>query len=317
MLGRHRLIDVAPLRPLTEQSPMLAFLSREPRGARIADARFRNLPMFVGLAPLSAYRTLNLPAAEKLTELACGSLSDPSVRQALRATGTSLRVLDPMENRIERVLERVLKRTSEPLETIQDPVLAGWIFGSDWVAEQKPWVQTFTIWRSKDPPARAWLVPSSAIPNNSAVLDDWPGDPSVQSREILALFDSAHSLEVDCSRPEDWTISIEDAERGWVIVSQLSDPQWQAHWSGLDGQGEIDRPILPTFRIGNELGGWQRVKVPGPGRWTLRLHYEARDIAEGLAISIVAWVSWIFVAIVTAVRTVYGRFAPRQLQTEA
>ena len=106
MLGRHRLIDVAPLRPLTEQSPVLARLSREPRGSRIAIDQPRNLPMLFGLAPVSAYRTLNLPAVGKLTELAFGPLSEPSVRRALRATGTSLRVLDPIENRIERVLKR-------------------------------------------------------------------------------------------------------------------------------------------------------------------------------------------------------------------
>jgi len=305
MLGRHRLIDVAPLRPLTEQSPVLARLSQEPRGARIADARFRNLPMLLGLAPLSAYRTLNLPAVENLTALACGSLSEPSVRRALRATGTGLRVFDPMENRIERVL----KRAGEPRETIEDLVLSGWIFNSAWAAEQGTWVQTFTIWRSDDRPARAWLVPPSAIPNDSDVLDNWSG----HSQEVLAIFDGAQPLVAECSRPEEWTISVDDREWGWVIISQLADPQWQAHWTGLDGQGEYDGPILPTFRKENEPGGWQRVKVPGLGRWTLRLNYDARDVVEGVAISIIAWVSWILVAVTTTFRSVYGRL----IRTEA
>ena len=39
--------------------------------------RLRNLPMLVGLAPVSAYRTLDLPAVEKLT--------DAGIRIALRA----------------------------------------------------------------------------------------------------------------------------------------------------------------------------------------------------------------------------------------
>ncbi len=108
------------------------------------------------------------------------------------------------------------------------------------------------------------------------------------------------------------------ANGAWVIVSQLADPQWQARWIGLDGQGEYDGPILPTFRKGGEPGGWQRVEVPGPGRWTLRLNYDAHDVAEGMAISIIAWVSWILVAVSTAIRSVFGRcFAPRQHQTEA
>jgi hypothetical protein len=31
--------------------------------------------------------------------------------------------------------------------------------------------------------------------------------------------------------------------------------------------------------------GWQRVLVPGPGRWTLRLDYVARDVQLGLIVS--------------------------------
>jgi hypothetical protein len=46
-LGQHRLVDVGPLRPLVEQSPVLARLAREPRGSRIADKRLRNLPMLI------------------------------------------------------------------------------------------------------------------------------------------------------------------------------------------------------------------------------------------------------------------------------
>ena len=72
VLGRHRLIDVAPWKPLVEQSPVLATLAREPRGTRIADRRLRNMPMLVGLAPISAYRTLDLPAVGSLTALAWG-----------------------------------------------------------------------------------------------------------------------------------------------------------------------------------------------------------------------------------------------------
>ncbi len=65
-LGRHRLLDVDPIRPLAEQSPVLARLAEERRGARIA-SNLGNLPILVGVAPISAYRTLNLPAVESLT----------------------------------------------------------------------------------------------------------------------------------------------------------------------------------------------------------------------------------------------------------
>ncbi len=77
--------------------------------------------------------------------------------------------------------------------------------------------------------------------------------------------------------------------------------------------------ILPTFRKVDEPGGWQRVKVPGPGRWTLRLSYDARDVVEGMVISIIAWVSWILVAVSTAIRSVCGRWIRTEArhQTEA
>ena len=83
VLGRHRLLDVGPLRPLAEQSPVLARLAQEPRGTRIANGRPlspRNLPMLVGLAPISAYRTLDLPAVPSLTALAQELLGDPRYR---------------------------------------------------------------------------------------------------------------------------------------------------------------------------------------------------------------------------------------------
>ena len=110
ILGRHRLIDVAPWKPLTEQSPVLARLEREPRGTRISDRRLRNLPMTAGLAPISAYRTLDLPVVGSLSALAMGSLRDPriegEVRAALRATGAGVRLIDPVENREDELVRR-------------------------------------------------------------------------------------------------------------------------------------------------------------------------------------------------------------------
>ena len=66
LLGRHKLTEVGPLRPLVEQSPVLARLASLPRTTRSVDG-FRNLSMLAGVAPISAYRTLDLPALEPLT----------------------------------------------------------------------------------------------------------------------------------------------------------------------------------------------------------------------------------------------------------
>jgi len=312
VLGRHRLLEVGPLRPLIEQSPVLARLAGEPRGTRIADDRFKNLPMLVGLAPLAAYRTLDLPVVPDLTSLARGPLSapaiEPLVRAALRATGTGVRVLDPVENR----RNHVLGRRDGPRETIEDPALASWLFGSSWVTDQGPWARTFSFWRAANRPVRAWLAPCSAIPE-PALLEDWSGG----YREILAILDEAEPLEADSLRPEEWSIAVQSDDPAWVIISQLADPQWKARWIGLDGQGVVDGEILQAFSPESQPGGWQRVAVPDSGRWTLRLEYDARDVAEGAAISTVAWISWMMAAVSAIFQAWRGRSVPGPDQTEA
>ncbi len=163
VLGRHRLIDVAPLKPLVQQSPVLESLAREPRGTRIADRRLRNLPMAAGLAPISAYRTLDLPAVGSLTALALGPLNNPrieaDVRAALRVTGSGVRLFDPVENQEGRALGWAkLDR-----ERIEDPVLAAALFGALWVEEQGAWARQFSIWRPEQPAAPG-LVRARARP---------------------------------------------------------------------------------------------------------------------------------------------------------
>jgi hypothetical protein len=312
MLGRHRLLDVGPLAPLRDQSPVLARLAQELRGTRIADDRFRNMPMLVGLAPISAYRTLNLPAVEELGALTrgpwTGPLFEPLFRGAVRASGTGVRVLDPIENR----KDHILRGPQQHGELIDDPELAAWLFGRAWVAAQGPWARTFLIWHAQDPPARAWLVAFDDLPDSST-LDDWSGDP----REILAVLDRAQPLSAESRAPEDWSITVSVDEPGWVIISQLADPAWKAVWVGRDDEREIDAQIIPTFCKPGEPGGWQRVSVPGRGCWTLRLEYDATDLVDGLAMTTVAWVSWIVAALVTGFRALVRRFSPDRDQPGA
>ncbi len=93
--------------------------------------------MLAGLAPISAYRTLDLPALELAY---CDGSMVPSappelgglVRKAMRAAGVGVRVLDPVEVAMERVASRNDRSKPVP-EAIADPALAGWLFGSSWV----------------------------------------------------------------------------------------------------------------------------------------------------------------------------------------
>ncbi len=330
VLGQHRLIDVAPWKPLVQQSPVLATLAREPRGTRIADHRLRNLPMSVGAAPISAYRTLDLPAVGSLTRLSMESLSDPrkevEVRSALRATGTGVRLFDPVEVRsalratgtgvrlfdpVENRLEEVLRRTISGRQTIEDPALASWLFDASWVEEQGPWARTFTIWRPEEAPARAWLVTDNKV-QGAGLLDDWSGDPRV----ILRVIENARPLLTESRKPEEATIWVEASEPGWVIVSQLADPQWKARWTNLDRHWESDAEIRRAFRRKDEPVGWQCIEIPAPGRWVLRLDYEAQDAAIGMGISVTAWSGWLIAMLRTGFVCWRNKLVPVRNQTE-
>jgi hypothetical protein len=103
-----------------------------------------------------------------------------------------------------------------------------------------------------------------------------------EPRDVLRVLESATPLSVRSLRPERLELEVESAGPAAVIVTQLADPQWQARWSGSQG----DRParIVPVF-AGRGEHGWQALTVPGPGRWTLHLEYVARDVQFGLIVS--------------------------------
>jgi hypothetical protein len=109
---------------------------------------------------------------------------------------------------------------------------------------------------------------------------------------MLSVFNrAARPLKSESDRPERRTVELEaaDAVEGcWVAVSELSDPQWTARWIGRDGQGERITTVHPLFQ-GRSTWGWQGIEIPGSGRWTLVLEYDARDVRLGLVASLVSW----------------------------
>ena len=276
-LSRHRYFDLAPVRPLTAQSPVLARLAGEPRGSRTVGPT-QNLPMVAGAAPLQAYRTLDLPVMSWLTSWADQSPFEPETKPAtlaaLRATGTSLRI-DAGWGWSPR--EADLPGWSSG-ETIQDPALAGWLYGTDWVAGLGPGAATFTLWRPEAVAARAWLVPLTSD-ESPTILETAKGEPDV----VLRVFQSAKPLAIRSPRPERLDVTVEAGGPAALVVTQLADPQWQARWIGPDGR-ERPAAIVPVFVRPGEHG-WQAVTLPGPGRWTLQMEYVARDVQLGLIVS--------------------------------
>jgi hypothetical protein len=166
------------------------------------------------------------------------------------------------------------------------------------VKEQPGWAQRFRVIQPIAKPSRAWFVPLTAI-SQPEMLDSWNGD--IES--LLKLFDRAIALESTSSSPECLDLSFEAQSPGWVIITQLADPQWQARWSGEDGAGAASAQILPTFRRDRREGGWQRIRVPEPGPCTLHLEYVASDVRQGIVISGIALAVWVIVLTALEIRS--------------
>ncbi len=297
-LASHRYVQVGRLRSLAEQSPVLARLAQEPPGSRTIDP-MQNLAMAAGLAPVQAYRTLDLPAMGGLSAMARGPL-DPgpnldATLRAMRAVGAGLRVLDPIE-----VAAMKLRGTTPPgeVETIRDPELARWLFGPDWnagefypvlgLADGRTDVAPvdFQVIRTADAP-RAWLV-SGRVP------EAFDGDP----RRVLATLDAARPLPAAATSTTGWLVPL-DGTGGTVMMSVLYDPQWRAAVVGPDGRESVAN-IRPAFRVGEGGGAWMAIDV-GAGtdpKSALRFAYDAADVRQGLWASAACWGAWVAVIIV-------------------
>ena len=270
-LSRHRQVDLAPARPLVEQSPVLARLAAGPRGQRTVDS-LKNLPMAAAAAPIAAYRTLDRDALPSLAMLASGPPGSPVNLASLRAVGASVRIFEPMDPKANSAPGRA--------ETLEDPALAGWIYGTRWAeSPEGKRYHRFTLWSLDPKPARAWLLAGANPPL------DRPG-------AVLDLLDAALPLEVRSPVPERVEIVATTAGPATILLSQLADPEWAATLRGPGG--DVPAPILPAFGT-VELGAWQAIRIPAAGSWTVSLVYQGRAAKAGLLASAGAWGIWLMV----------------------
>jgi hypothetical protein len=163
------------------------------------------------------------------------------------------------------------------------------------VARQDARASTFTLYRPPSPADQAWLVPLTA----ERTLENLES-PSAGAGAMLDWLRGASALAVRRPRPERLEARVQVVEKGVVLVAQLAHPEWRAWWEGPGGL----RParILPAFARPGDMG-WQAVETPGPGPWTLRMEYDARDVRVGLGISAVSGLVWALSYLVV------GRFA--------
>jgi hypothetical protein len=277
-----RPVFTAPIRLLVDQSPVLAKLARFPRGSRMVDDQ-GNLAMVAGLAPIYGYRTLDRPILGELTWLATQPpwRDHPLSQEARRAVGLRLGVVPLWDGISPREPARI--GTTEQI--VYDPERTRWNLGERGLGRLGREGATFAIWEPQgDVGVRAWFLTTPTKPDAEELRrqDDNTG-------RLLQRMRTGRPLPLRSTVPERVTLEVEADGAGFVLITQLDDPNWEGTWSGPAGE----RPAALVRLFGNAQGaGWQATQVPGPGRWTLRLAYRPRSATRGLAASLVAWCLW-------------------------
>jgi hypothetical protein len=265
--SRRHPFDLGRIQSLAEQSPVLARVAEMPRGTRWAGPG-RNLPMVVAAAPVSAYRTLDLPVLPELTALTGAAIGPPEVAESLRVTGVGVRVGQQGELTTPPGWDRVA--------LVDDPALLGWLTGANWVRALGDRAPTkFDLRRPPGEPGRAWFV-STRMADLARVADD--------PRAVISTLAAARPLGLYSSRSEDLTLAFEAGRPGAVVLSQL----WYPRWRATLASPTEERPAT----IVRVFDGWQAIEVPCAGSWTLRLTYDPTNDRIALGVSGLAWLGW-------------------------
>ena len=287
--GRLRRVDFGPMATLASQSPVVARLAETARGVRAIDHPShgtKNLLMVPGSGTVLAYRTLDLPALDTLATLAGQTptgVNRQVVLDALRLTGARVRLVDPFDMADLRAARATMPGT---LEAFQDPALAGWVYGRDWVDQQGPLARSFLLATDPVPSARAWRVPLTPAAS-AAILGTWSRHPA----DVLRAMAGASPLEVEAADSEHRALTVRTDGEALVVLGELADPQWRARLADDRGR-QTAVPVERAFGRPNQ-GAWQAVRIPGAGTWRLSLAYRANDVYQGLAGSGLAAVAWI------------------------
>jgi hypothetical protein len=303
LLGRHREVEDAPLRPLVEQSPVLGRLAERTRetGGRSLDP-LGNLGMVAGAAPVLAYRTLDLKAAGDLEQMLRSEMPSSGVYAGMaggcRFAGVRVVVSGPLgEGYGARLTAEEATR-----EEIVDPALASWLYGRRFVEDPAVWAMLppFVVRVMRGPSERAWRLAEAEVVE--AALRETTGGRLLAVH--LAIRESLREpVPVRRLAPERMLVGPMEVGLGStrrVLIVELVDPEWVGTWVeaggqraaaviGATGWTRAGGPLDPGRR-----GGLMLVDPPpGPGVWTLDLRYEGRAAMEGLGASMVAWAAWL------------------------
>lgn len=267
-LGRHRNLDDGPIVAVARQSPVLARMAELAAGERTIDP-LQNLPMAVGVAPVLAYRTLDLPGPRGINAALQSLDRYPDAMAARRLVGASVQVFPPtMQHKYE-----LADRAGGRWESLDDPTLAGWLYGRDLIGRAPPALAlaTFLIWKSDEQVSCDWLVDASRLEATGGL--DGLAILAGGAEPIRANRDGSGTLYQLKPRPN-----------SALLRSRTYEPQWVA-------ESPNDFPTDP--------GGWPLDSGPALGGWQwsaaaerVRFRYDARAERLGLSISASALVAF-------------------------
>ena len=151
------------------------------------------------------------------------------------------------------------KGSKDEPETVDDPILAGWLFGPEWRSKQGAWSSQFRILHPESDPHRAWFIPLTAV-SRPAMLESWAGDLD----PLLELFDRLRRSARNRTGPSSWTCPLTP-----MRPDGSSSRNWRTPSGGLAGwTGLVKTSCRPRFcqhsaqrqrgRGGSEFG------FPGP-----------------------------------------------------
>ncbi|HEU5117678.1 MAG TPA: hypothetical protein VFT74_13705, partial [Isosphaeraceae bacterium] len=169
------------------------------------------------------------------------------------------------------------------VETVDDPALAGWLFGAKWARSGQAGATRFVLVSPEESGEHGFLF----RPGAERILSDANPRPPA---DVLLLLNEAGSISL--KRPEPGKIAVGPVSlepQSLVVLPVQYDSQWRGVWTRDSEQ--IEAKPLRAFPNGAG-GGWLGARSPGPGRWMLSWDYEPASERLGQWVALPAWLVW-------------------------
>ena len=231
------------------------------RAASALPARVLGLPgntaLLAGAAPVPGYRTLELPVRLPGPLDPWAALEQPLVRKLHAVAGIERYVLVVPRGATQELIRR-LEQANVRYELYDDPALSTLLYGDASSAGGRP---LFFVLHGPGR-ARAWYYEAT-----SPVRAGWFLNRAGRPLEVRV---GGGGLEV--------SFRVE-GDRGGIVLWTV--PYYRAWRAEAEGERGPPKPL----KLARSPEGWVLLRLPGPGRWLVKLRYEDAAYRWGLRIS--------------------------------